>query len=66
MASNAKSVDERRRELMRERGLDAYQQTAEAWLSIAVAAERRGELHFAADCERAMEIANDIGAPTHD
>lgn len=52
-------LDERRRKLMVECGLDAYCQPAEVWMNIAVAAEARGELQYARDCERAMEIANE-------
>jgi len=62
------SLEERRRKLRAECGLDAYYQPAEIWLSIAVAAEARGEKQYAKDCERAMEIANErtMLEPAHD
>lgn len=50
-------LDERRRKLTVECGLDAYSHTAELWLILAVAAEARGDGSYQRDCERAMDIA---------
>ncbi len=52
-------IDNRRRAVMQECGLDPYAQPPEVWLNIAVAAAARGEAQYAKDCELAMNIAND-------
>jgi hypothetical protein len=40
-------------------GLDAFAQPPEVWLSIAVAAEARGEKEYASDAEAAMILSNE-------
>lgn len=47
-----------RQRLIADCGLDAFSQSPETWLSIAVAAEARGERRYQHDCERAMDISN--------
>lgn len=61
--ARATSLDDRRRELIVECGLDAFHQPPEVWMNIAIAAEARGEKRYARDCERAMDISNDRWNP---
>ena len=60
----ARSLMERRQALIAECGLDPFAQPAEVWLSMAVAAEARGNYQYAKDCERAMTLANERWNPT--
>lgn len=54
-----------RQKLMSEVGVDAFSQSPDTWLSIAVAAEARGEFRYQRDCERAMDISNRRYGATH-
>jgi hypothetical protein len=53
------TLQKRREDLRAKCGLDAFAQPAEVWLSIAIAAEARGEHNYARDCECAMVISNE-------
>jgi hypothetical protein len=50
-------LDERRRNLIRDHGLDAYDHSAEEWLRRAVLSERLGRKDTLKALEEAMEIA---------